>query len=102
MANGVRKTIYLSRRKDLDLIEYSLQLNHYDFSHAVKSLMRDGIEYREKHAQIDKVIQSNTMSHTPNIQQNQPPPDKQKTDFSDVELTRKEVSDDELERRLDF
>lgn len=83
-----RNTLYLGERdKDIiDVVEPLLE--RYDFSSIIRELVRDGIKYRQ-----GGVLQSNTFPIAPQeevLQSNTPL------------IKKKEISDDELEDRLDF
>lgn len=87
MTTGIRKTIYFSKSKDSELINFVSNIsNPYDVSREVKGLMRDGLKYRSK---------SSTQSHT-NVQF-----ESFSTDFSGINLSKKNIRDDDLEDRLD-
>ena len=80
-----RRPIYLSPTKDADLIAYIEPLEKkYSFSSIIKELARDGIRYRAAPKNLQNpVLLSNTS-----------PP-------VNIELKRKEVTDEELENMLD-
>jgi hypothetical protein len=83
-----RNTLYLGERdKDIiDVVEPLLE--RYDFSSIIRELVRDGIKYRQ-----GVVLQSNTFPVAPQEEVLQ----------SNTHLIKKkEISDDELEERLDF
>lgn len=90
-----RRTLYLSDRKDKDILEYiePLMDERYDFSFVIRELVRDGIKYRTcptaapaPPAQV--VPQEN------GIQSNPP-------ELSNIVLKKKELSDEDIEERLD-
>lgn len=85
---GARRSLYLRPTKDKDLIDYITPLlTDFDFSVIVRDLMRDGMKYRLQ--PVSAAIQTRTVT-----QSNTP-------DFSQVVLTKNEVSDSDLESRLD-
>jgi hypothetical protein len=80
-----RRTLYLSPRKDTDIINYIEPLiPRSDFSTVIRELVRDGIKMRAGvvPAAPRNVLQSNTPS------------------FDNIKLDKKEVSKSELEDRL--
>lgn len=83
--NKKRRPVYLSPTKDADLINYIEPLEKkYSFSSIMKELARDGIKFRSAPNNFQNpVILSNTS-----------PP-------VNIELKRKEVTDEELENLLD-
>lgn len=84
-----RRSLYLRERKDKDIIQYiDSLLDKHDFSDIVRDLMRDGIKFR-KGEQVN-VLQSNTFTHTPITES-----------FEDIELTKKEVSEEDIKARMD-
>lgn len=88
-SNG-RRSIYLRKTKDKDLIQYiDPLLERHDFSDIVRDLMRDGIKYREnkEHA---LVLQNNQFTHPQN-----------KQTFEDIKITRKEVDEEDIKKRID-
>lgn len=85
-----RQPIYFSDSKDADLIKYlSPLLKHKSFSQLIKELVRDGIKYRHN-PKPEKVLQS----ITPNLHAENPP-------LQNIELRQKEISNDDIENRLD-
>lgn len=82
MKDTKRRTLYLSPTKDADINRYIKPLlENYDFSTVIKGLVRDGIQFRST-PQQNFSIQSHT---SPQV---------------NIELKRKEVSDDDLEDRI--
>jgi hypothetical protein len=83
MSQGIRRPIYLSPTKDADILKYVGPLEEkYSFSSIVKELMRDGIKFRAR--PTEKFV---PLSHT------SPP--------VNIQLKRKEVTDEELDDMLD-
>ncbi|WCS69294.1 hypothetical protein Goe20_01770 [Bacillus phage vB_BsuM-Goe20] len=93
-----RRTLYLSDRKDKDILDYIQPLvgDRFDFSFVIRELVRDGIKYRSNPAAAaaptptapQAVYQENS------IQSNTP-------DLSNIALQKKELSDEDIEDRLD-
>lgn len=85
-ATNNKRSLYISPTKDADIIEYIKPLLvRYDFSSVIRELVRDGIRFRS----APQIPQSNyvAQSHT--------------SPLVNIELKRKEISDDDLEDKLD-
>lgn len=90
MTTGTRKPLYLSEKKDKDILDYvEPMLDQYSFSAIIRELIRDGIKYREESKQQSQPVAQNMV-----LQSNTPPLPK-------IELKSKQVSKDEIENRLD-
>jgi len=90
----MRASLYFSRRKDKDIIEelnFS-NLEKGDINWAIKELMRDGIKYRK--GKISPVKES-PVYYTPPIQDTF-------NDFDDIEITKKDLDESEINERLEF
>ncbi|AYJ74193.1 hypothetical protein BSP15_176 [Bacillus phage BSP15] len=89
-----RRTLYLSDRKDKDILEFiePLMDDRYDFSFVIRELVRDGIKYRTRPAVAPTPTQ--VVPQENGIQSNPP-------ELSDVVLKKKELSDEDIEERLD-
>jgi hypothetical protein len=85
MSQGIRRPIYLSPTKDSDILDYIKPLEeNYSFSSIMKELARDGIKYRAAPNNFQNLV---SLSHT------SPP--------VNIQLKRKEVTDEELDDMLD-
>jgi hypothetical protein len=83
MSTGIRRTLYLSEKKDGDIIEFiEPMIVRYDFSTVIRELVRDGIKYRQGEARM--VLQSNTPAPQLNIK-----------------LKKREVDNDAFKDRMD-
>lgn len=80
MTMGNRRPLYLSKDKDKDILEFiEPLLNKYNFSAAIRELVRDGIRYR-------KYIKNNVVqSHTDKLHE---PPQKAKLQSKGITLNR--------------
>lgn len=60
---AIRRTLYLSEKYDIDLIDYTKPMDKSKkYNDFIKSLMRDGMKYREeKEKKYDNVIQKHTL-----------------------------------------
>lgn len=96
---GIRKSVYLRKGKDQDIIEYiEPKMKYHDFSGIIRDLVRDGIRYRQGVVQqsmsvemSDLVLQSNTRVLGRELQ----------SFLQDTKLEDKAVTDTDLEDRLD-
>jgi hypothetical protein len=80
-----RRTLYLSPKKDTDIIEYIKPLiPRSDFSTVIRELVRDGIKFRA--GAVPAASQNVIQSVNPSLKR--------------VELKKKELSDADLEDRL--
>lgn len=85
MNSGIRRPIYLSPTKDSDILDYIKPLEeNYSFSSIMKELARDGMRYRAAPKNLENLVSLCNTSPKVNIQ-----------------LKRKEVTDEELEDRFD-
>jgi hypothetical protein len=84
-----RRTLYLRPNKDTDIIKYiEPLLENDDFSSVIRSLVRDGIKFRTTGVPTAPVVyQAGLQSHPQPIEK--------------MPLKKKEVSEEELEDRLD-
>lgn len=90
-----RNALYLGER-DRDIIEYLEPLvTHYDFSSIVRSLIRDGIKYREMTKQNTEGSLSFGLPSSPNVEQSHTPK------IDDIQLDKVQVSEDELDELFD-
>ncbi|GAA5351254.1 hypothetical protein SP3_00056 [Bacillus phage fHSPT3] len=89
-----RRTLYLSDKKDQDILQYIDPLigERYDFSFVIRELVRDGIKYRSSPKAASPSPQ---VVHQENGIQSNP------KELPKVELERKELSDKDIEDRLD-
>lgn len=97
MSTKNRRPIYLSENKDRDILDYiSPKLKKYSFSATIRELVRDGIKYRrslnnpkseQNEISNKNIIQSNTFCNNDELR--------------DIELKTIEISNDEIESRLD-
>lgn len=84
---GIRKSVYFSESKDGDILAYIKPLlETLDFSSIIRDLVRDGIRFRHNPVNSN-VTQSMTPTETKPIEH--------------VELKAKDVSNIDLEDRLD-
>ncbi|WCS69803.1 hypothetical protein Goe25_01750 [Bacillus phage vB_BsuM-Goe25] len=90
-----RRTLYLSDRKDKDILDYIQPLvgGRFDFSFVIRELVRDGIKYRSNPAAAAPAAPQAVYQES-SIQSNTP-------DLSDIALQKKELSDEDIEDRLD-
>ena len=111
-----RRTLYLRPNKDVDIIEFvSPLLEHGDFSQIIRELVRDGIKFRQLGTSQNEDISLNSFDSRNVIQsntfQNEAAPPKSfgyrnviqsnTPKLERIELKRKELTDSELEDRLD-
>jgi hypothetical protein len=81
-----RRTLYLRPKKDQDIIEYVEPLLEQDeFAPVIRALIRDGIRFRSGAVRIEN--KPSTQSNTPKL--------------AGIELKQKELTNSELEDRLD-
>jgi hypothetical protein len=100
MSTGIRRPIYMSKKKDYDLINYFKNRKGYDFSHLARQLMRDGIKYQKLQRQEPPKENVLQMSH--NVLQNPTPTQPvHASPQPQTVLKKKEVSSDDLEANLD-
>lgn len=88
-----RVTLYFSPRKDKDLIAEISGVEAGDINWCIKSLMRDGIKYRQKgkvHTSTTQVVSSPV---------NEPP--SWSASLIDIETKKREITDSELESSFD-
>lgn len=91
-----RRTLYLSDRKDKDILDFiePLVSDRYDFSFVIRELVRDGIKYRTTSTSSTAPAPAQVVHHENVIQSNPP-------ELSDIVLKKKELSDEDIEDRLD-
>ena len=91
-----RRTLYLSDRKDKDILEFiePLMDERYDFSFVIRELVRDGIKYRMTPTPAVSSAPAQVVPHESVIQSNPP-------ELSNIVLKKKELSDEDIEDRLD-
>lgn len=90
-----RRTLYLSDRKDKDILDYIQPLvgGRFDFSFVIRELVRDGIKYRSNPTAAAPPAPQAVYQES-SIQSNTP-------DLSNIALQKKELSDEDIEDRLD-
>lgn len=94
MSYGKRHSIYLRKGKDQDLINYiDSLLPSYDFATVARSLMRDGIKYRNP---SKTPVENTTYPAAPTVISAE-----QETEIPPIKFDKTEVSKDELISRLD-
>ena len=89
----MRKSVYLRETMDDDILEaIKPLLKNHSFAHVMRELARDGLRYRAgtNKPVYEKVTQSNIPE--------QPLPS---SPLQDIQLNRKEVSNKDIESRLD-
>ena len=89
----MRKSVYLRDKLDDDILEVVIPLlKNHSFAHVMRELARDGIRFRkgEKEVVYPKVIQSVI-----------PEQSLPSSPLQDIQLKRKEVSNEDIESRLD-
>jgi hypothetical protein len=85
-----RRTLYLRPKKDQDIMDYIKPLLEKDeFAPVIRALVRDGIKFRSGAARVE-----NRIENKPSIQSNTPK-------LAGIELKQKELTNSELEDRLD-
>ncbi|QZA70232.1 hypothetical protein 278BB001_81 [Bacillus phage 278BB001] len=91
-----RRTLYLSDRKDKDILDFiePLVSDRYDFSFVIRELVRDGIKYRTAPTPAAASAPAQVVQHENVIQSNPP-------ELSNIVLKKKELSDEDIEDRLD-
>ncbi|APZ82633.1 hypothetical protein Goe24_01740 [Bacillus phage vB_BsuM-Goe24] len=91
-----RRTLYLSDRKDKDILDYIQPLvgDRFDFSFVIRELVRDGIKYRSNPVAAAAPTAPQAVYQESSIQSNTP-------DLSNIALQKKELSDEDIEDRLD-
>ena len=69
MSNGIRRPIYLSPTKDIDILKYIEPLEeNYSFSSIIKELARDGIKFRSTPNNFQNPVLLSNTSPKVNIQ----------------------------------
>jgi hypothetical protein len=85
-----RRTLYLRPKKDQDILDYiEPLLEQEEFAPVIRGLVRDGIKFRSGAPRVETRIENK-----PSIQSNTPK-------LPRIELKQKELTNSELENRLD-
>lgn len=97
MVKQLRASLYFSRRRDKDIINALNfdELEQGDINWVIKELMRDGIKYRSERNKktIESTINQNQtpVRNIPIVESNN-----DDLDFDDIQLERKELSEDDI------
>lgn len=96
MLSKNRHSVYLRKNRDSDLIDYiNKMLERHSFSEILRSLMRDGIKYREvKHDNTVRIY--DTYTRQEDVKRDVNP-----LSLDDIKLGKIEMSEEELRNRFD-
>lgn len=96
-----RVSMYFSPRKDKDIIDELEGIEAGDYNFFIKNLIRDGIKYR-KGSYNNSVTVSKSVSQAQSFQP-QPLPSQPVSigSLMDVEVEKKEISDEDFEKNFD-
>lgn len=91
----MRKSVYLRDKLDDDILEVVIPLlKNHSFAHVMRELARDGIRFRKGEKEVVPMSHKGIKSVIPE----QPLPS---SPLQDIQLKRKEVSNKDIENRLD-